>query len=104
MENRLACGLINGSLVMAYVNKEISGEFFDVSEVTVGSLMEPLREFKEYHLQDIWNMDEIGCFFKALLSKGLAQKGKKCKRGIKSKQRMTVAFFVSADGGKIDRQ
>ena len=88
---------------MAYVNKEISGEFFDVSEVTVASLMEPLRQFKEYHLQDIWNMDESGCFFKALLSKGLAQKGRKCKGGMKSNQRMTVAFFVSADGSKMDR-
>ena len=65
--------------------------------------MEPLRQFKEYHLQDIWNMDESGCFFKALLSKGLAQKGRKCKGGMKSNQRMTVAFFVSADGSKIDR-
>ena len=30
-----------------------------------------------YQLKDIWNMDESGCFFKALPSKDLAQKGKK---------------------------
>ena len=48
-------------------------------------------------------MDESGCFFKALLSKGLAQKGKKCKSGKKSKQRMAVAFFVRADDGKVDK-
>ena len=32
--------------------------------------MEWLRELcKGYQLKDIWNMDESGCFFKALLSK-----------------------------------
>ena len=48
-------------------------------------------------------MDESGCFFKALLSKGLAQKGKKCSDGKKLRQRITVAFFVSADGGKVNK-
>ena len=57
--------------------KQISGESFDASEVTVGSWMEWLRElYKWYQLKDIWNMDESGCFFKALPSKSLAQKGK----------------------------
>ena len=84
--------------------KQISGESFDVSEVTVGSWMERLRELcKGYQLKDIWNMDECGRFFKALSSKGLAQKGKKCKSGKKSKQRMVVDFFVSADGGKVNK-
>ena len=60
--------------------KEISGEFFDVLEVTVGSWMERLRELcKACQLKDIWNMDESGCFFKALPSKGLVQKGKNVK-------------------------
>ena len=55
-------------------------------QVTVGSWIERLRELcKGYHLKDIWNMDESGCFFKALPSKGLAHKGKKCKGGKKSK-------------------
>ena len=84
--------------------KQISGESLDVSEVTVGSRIERLRELcKGYHLKDTWNMNESGCFFKALPSKGLAHKGKKCKGGKKSKQRMTVAFFVSADGGKVGK-
>ena len=47
-------------------------------------------------------MDECGCFFKALPSKGLAQRGKKCKGAKKSKQRMTIAFLVSTDVGKVD--
>ena len=84
--------------------KQISCESLDVSEVTVDSWIERLRELcKGYHLKDIWNMDESGCFFKALPLKGLAHKGKKCKGGKKSKQRMTVAFFVSADGGKVGK-
>ena len=48
-------------------------------------------------------MDESGCFFKALPTKGFALKGKKSKGGKKSKQRMTIAFFVSADGGKVGK-
>ena len=84
--------------------RQISGESLDVSEVTVGSWIERLRELcKGYHLKDIWNMDESGCFFKALPSKGLAHKGKKCKGRKKSKQRMAVASFVSADGGKVGK-
>ena len=49
--------------------------------------------------------DESGCFFKVLPSKGLAQKWKKCKGRKKSNQKIAVAlfFFVSADGGKVDK-
>ena len=48
-------------------------------------------------------MDETGCFLKALPEKGLVEKGKKAKGGKKSKQRLTVAFFVNAAGQKIDQ-
>ena len=66
--------------------------------------MERIRELcKGYDQKDIWNMDESGCFFKALPSKGLTRKGKKTKKGKKSKQRITVAFFVSADGAKVGK-
>ena len=64
--------------------------------------MEGIKELcKEYDQRDILNMDKSGCFFKALPAKGLAQEGKKTKGGKKSKQRITVAVFVSADGGKV---
>ena len=36
-------------------------------------------------------------------AKDLAQKGKKFKGRKKSKQRITVAFFVSADEGKVGK-
>ena len=46
-------------------------------------------------------MDDLGLFFKALPEKGLAGKSRRCRRGKKSKQRLTAAFFVAADGSKI---
>ena len=58
---------------------------------------------KGYDQRDIWSMAKSGCFFKALSAKGLAQKIKKAKAGKKSKQRITVAFSISADGGKVDK-
>ena len=48
-------------------------------------------------------MGESGCFFKALLDKGLVEKGKQAQGGKKSKQRLTVAFFVNAAGEKVDQ-
>ena len=48
----------------------------------------------------MWNMDETDIFWRALLDHGLGQKSKSCEGGKKSKQRITVAFFVSASGHK----
>ena len=47
-------------------------------------------------------MDESGCF-KALPDKGLVEKGKQAKGDKKSKQRLTVAFFVNAAGEKVEK-
>ena len=49
-------------------------------------------------------MDESGCFFKALPSKGMAKKGKKTKDDKKSKQRVTVAFSLVLMVGKLKKQ
>ena len=87
----------------AIKEKRIVGEERDVPEETVSSWIERLQEFTEaYSSENIWNMDESGCFFKALPDAGLGQEGKKAKGGKKSKQRFAVAFFVSAAGQKID--
>ena len=73
--------------------KQISGESSDPSEVTVGSWMERFRELcKGYQLKDIWNMDESGCFLKALPSKGLAQLKEKCKGGKSQSKELQVLF------------
>ena len=48
--------------------------------------MERVQELtKGYLSENIWNMDEPGCFFKALPDKGLVEKGKEAKGGKKSK-------------------
>ena len=68
---------------------------------TVDSGKERIPEVIEgYSAQNIWNMDETGCFWRALPDKGLGQKGKLCKSDKKSKERMIVVLFVNAAGGK----
>ena len=82
----------------------ITGEVDDIPRMTIQSWIERLPELTaEYKLKDIWNMDELGLFFKALPEKGFVQKSKKCKGGKKSKQRFTAAFFVAADGSKVSQ-
>ena len=56
----------------------------------------------DYDPVDIWNMDETGCFFKALPGNGLAKKKSQIRGGKKSKTRLTIAFFVSAAGEKVN--
>ena len=47
-------------------------------------------------------MDESGCFF-SVACKGFSSEGKKSQVWKKSKQRITVAFFVSVDGRKVGK-
>jgi len=73
----------------------VEGESGQAQTETVESWMERLRVLcKGYKPEDIWNEGETGCFFCALPDKGLAEEGRRCKGGKKSKLRMTVAFFV----------
>ena len=46
-------------------------------------------------------MEEMGCFFKALPEKGLAEKMSQARGGKKSKRRLKIAFFGSAAGEKV---
>ena len=79
----------------------ISGEAGDVAGETVESWKERLPELLQgYEAKDVWNLDETGCFWKALPEKGFGQKKKECKGGKKSKQRLTIAFITNAAGGK----
>ena len=81
----------------------ITGEAGDVSVSTVRSWIERLSELvKGYRLEDVWNMDEFGLFFKLFPDKGLIEKTKSKKGGKKSKVRLTAAFFVNAAGQKVD--
>ena len=79
----------------------ICGESGDVQGATVESWKERLPEIVQgYEKEDIWNMDETGVFWRALPDSGFGQKSSSCKGGKKSKQRITIAFFVSASGHK----
>ena len=79
----------------------ICGESGDVSGETATSWKERLPEIlRGYDAEDIYNLDETGCFWKALPDHGFVQKGGQCKGGKKSKQRFTIAFLVSAAGDK----
>ena len=79
----------------------VSGESGDVSDLTVESWKERLPELlRGYKPEDIWNLDETGCFWKALPDKGFGQKKSQCKGGKKSKQRFTIVFIANAAGGK----
>lgn len=55
--------------------------------------------FNWYDTGDIYNFAETGCFWRFLPDQGFGEKGKKCKGGKRSKQRVTVA---SAAGEKED--
>ena len=81
----------------------VCGESGDVRGETVESWKEQLPEILEgYKKEDIYNLDETGCFWRALPDKGFGEKGKKCKGGKKSKHRVTVALLANAVGGKED--
>ena len=70
----------------------VSGEAADVSEETVDSWKERVKTIiNGYEAKDIWNLDEMGCFYRALPEKTLAQKKSDCKGGKKAKQRLTIA-------------
>ena len=83
---------------------KICGESGDVHNETVKSWKERLPEIvRAYDKDNIWNMDESGLFFvffRALPDRGFGNKSKECKGGKKSKQRITLAFFVAASGAK----
>ena len=59
---------------------------------TVDSWKERLPEIVAYKKENIWNMDEIGVFWRALPDKGFGEKGKSCVGGKKYKQRLTGFF------------
>ena len=75
------------------------GELFGCGKTQIGKILKNkdgiLASYPEllhgFRREDIWNIDETGCFWKALPDRGFGQKGKECKGGKKCKQRLTVA-------------
>ena len=63
-------------------NNNICCESGDVRGETVTSWKERLPEILEgYTKEDIYNLDETGCFWRALSTCGFGVKGKECKGG-----------------------
>lgn len=83
-------------------NMMIAGEDGAVSNVTTDCWFgERLLEVTEgYGLDQIYNLDETGLFWKELPGKSLNEKGKRCQGGKSSKVRLTVALIAGADGSK----
>ena len=53
----------------------ISGETGDVSGLTIESWKERIPDIVEgYSYEDVWNIDETGCFWRALPDKGFGQR------------------------------
>ena len=62
-------GKIHGKVLTPLKLSRIVGEARDVAEETITSWMERIQELTEGYLsENIWNMDESGCFFKVGLS------------------------------------
>ena len=80
---------------------KISGESGDVRGETVDSWKERIPELLQgYSSENIWNLDETACFWKALPDHGFGKRGSQCKGGKKVKQRVTIALIANADGEK----
>jgi len=73
----------------------------DVNPETIDSWNERVKELtKGYSARDVWNEDETGYLWKAMLKKSLSQKGKRCRGDKNAKQRITAVFFVNAESEK----
>ena len=80
---------------------DVCGESGYVSGGTISSWKERLPKLLQgYKAEDIFNLDETGCFWRALPESGFGERGKKHSGGKKSKKRITIAFLVSATGVK----
>ena len=80
---------------------KINGESGDVRGETVESWKESLPELlQSFSKENIWNIDETACFWRALPDYGFGKRGSQCKGGKKAKQRVTIALLANAEGEK----
>lgn len=82
----------------------LSGESADVEQIAVNDWEKRLDALLEgYELQDIFNADETGVFFRSMPEKSLVVRGEMCAGGKKSKDRLTLLLACSATGEKLRR-
>ena len=77
----------------------VFGKSGEVKSQMVESWKEHLPELLHgYSSNNIYNLDETGCFWRALPESGFGIKRVQCHGGKKSKHRFTVVLIVNADG------
>ena len=80
----------------------LSGEAADVSDDIISDWSARLSSMCEgYSLNNIFNADETGMFFRSIPNRSMVEKGDACKGGKKSKDRLTFLFCASAVGEKL---
>ena len=78
----------------------VTGEEGDVNSLTLESGKEKSRELiRGWKPENVWNIDETGCFWKSLPEVSLNKKGR-CSGGKQSKQRNTWAFLSMRQVGR----
>ena len=84
--------------------QKIYGEAASVPQEKTNKWFKKLPNLiKEYEPKDIFNVDELGLFYRLLPSKTYAEKNKKCFLGKKSKERITILLGSNMDGSeKLD--
>ena len=74
--------------------KNVAGEEDDVSEITVSSWTERVKELTlNYAPQDVWNMDESKAFWKAMPERSLTEKRKRFRGGKQVKTTGNCCFL-----------
>lgn len=82
--------------------KVLCGESNDVDTEIVDTFKKSIVDFMgDYKMEDVFNADECGLFYRAMPNKTLSMFGDKCKDGKISKERVTVLLACSAAGEKL---
>ena len=80
---------------------KINGESGDVAGDRIASWKERIPGlFRTYSAEEVWNLDETGCFWCVLPEYGFGRKGSLCKGGKKAKQRFMITLIANAACGK----
>ena len=73
----------------------ISGEAASVYNTSVAGWLERVKELtREYNKEDVWNVDESGCFFRALPDRTLVEKNQFAKVVKKLNSRLQFCLLL----------
>lgn len=83
------------------VFKTVSGEGKNVDAAVISDWASTLPALiSQYRPQDVFNADEAGIYINLEPEKSLGMKSETCQGGKKSKERVTVLFYVNGDGSE----